>query len=592
MGAAEAQSGRIPDDRVEWARIERVAHAAVAATDPRTMLALEQHGLGLATILEAPGDSTRAMMRTEKYRALVEVLDADLRELGDRPTVGGDDAPNHAFKASWLRSSRTRFELVGVVNRLDRRFAEPGTCGEVRLVYRLALTPAGRPVTRLPMTINLHFPQHGDCGAIARRWLGVAPGGTERVAGLLERVREASPVARVEVDVQNLHGPALRIGEDDHAEYLLRTFETKGQTLVPRLLVNTPRPDLSLAERADLAAWIVQHFAEVDEGTAVLPDRFLATRAISVTPRGLARPRNRVFRSLFEQDATATRTFDALPFAGAKVVGSTRALLRRLDEGTCNGCHQSRAVAGFHLLGEERDPDVAFNALAVGRSPHFLEELGWREAFVRSVAGEGESPPRPFAGHARNGVYGAHCGLGDAGFAGFTCGAHLRCRDTDGDELGTCVSDDGNQVGDACENARIVFADTPDGDRILPGKKEGCDMRGAHQTADACSPNAYGFAGGLCSEECATLGVVEGAAICTDIPTSGYESECFLTPQPIEQCLLTHVARRWVRTCDAENPCRDDYGCARVSGAPAGIGACVPPYFVFQARVDGPALDR
>jgi hypothetical protein len=46
-----------------------------------------------------------------------------------------------------------------------------------------------------------------------------------------------------------------------------------------------------------------------------------------------------------------------------------------------------------------------------------------------------------------------------------------------------------------------------------------------------------------------------------------------------------------VRACDADHPCRDDYACARVS-AEATRGACVPPYFVFQARVDGPRADR
>ena len=220
------------------------------------------------------------------------------------------------------------------------------------------------------------------------------------------------------------------------------------------------------------------------------------------------------------------------------------------------------------------------------------EELAWREGFLHSVADGTPAAPRPFAGHARNGIYGAHCGLGDAGFAAWTCGAHLRCRDTNADEVGTCVSDDGNHVGDACEDARVERADSPDGDRIVPGKKERCVLGTKPPSADACSPNAYGFGGGLCSDECATLGVTSGTTVCTDIPASGYESECFLTQQPIEQCLLTHVARRRVRACDEDNPCRDDYGCARVPGAPTGLGACVPPYFVFQARVDGPALDR
>jgi hypothetical protein len=39
-----------------------------------------------------------------------------------------------------------------------------------------------------------------------------------------------------------------------------------------------------------------------------------------------------------------------------------------------------------------------------------------------------------------------------------------------------------------------------------------------------------------------------------------------------------------MRGCGEAAPCRDDYICART---PAGGGACVPPYFLFQLRVDG-----
>lgn len=41
------------------------------------------------------------------------------------------------------------------------------------------------------------------------------------------------------------------------------------------------------------------------------------------------------------------------------------------------------------------------------------------------------------------------------------------------------------------------------------------------------------------------------------------------------------------KLCNVQFPCRDDYVCAYVPGAPKGNGACMPPYFIFQARVDG-----
>ena len=39
-------------------------------------------------------------------------------------------------------------------------------------------------------------------------------------------------------------------------------------------------------------------------------------------------------------------------------------LVRRLDTMSCNGCHQSRSVAGFHILGNDRADMSVVNALA------------------------------------------------------------------------------------------------------------------------------------------------------------------------------------------------------------------------------------
>jgi hypothetical protein len=115
---------------------------------------------------------------------------------------------------------------------------------------------------------------------------------------------------------------------------------------------------------------------------------------------------------------------------------------------------------------------------------------------------------------------------------------------------------------------------------------------GAMKHGAFCAPNWLGFTGGMCSERCDDLGALRGGAICAPLPSAGYEADCFFGDQKIEACLSRHAVAAWIASCDALHPCRDDYGCARVPGAPAGIGACVPPYFVFQARVDGPERDR
>jgi hypothetical protein len=331
-----------------------------------------------------------------------------------------------------------------------------------------------------------------------------------------------------------------------------------------------------------------------------LPEQFGAERAVSVSPRGLARHANRPYRAIFAADSEAMSALGELPFAGAKQIRSPAALLRYLDASTCPGCHQSRAIAGFHLLGEERDAHATFNALAVGVSPHFAGELAWREDFVRRLAlpsvadGGPPGPPRPFAERTTNdGEYGAHCGLGDPGFSDWKCAPELWCRNVNGDEIGICAPEGGNTPGDACQNARIEEMVGPGGDRVEPEPQERCraTSRTARGTA-TCTQNHFGFAGGMCSEACTTLGEVRADTICAAVPLSGFENECFVTREPIEPCVEKYAARLRVRACSSEAPCRDDFACARVPGAPMGVGACVPPYFLFQARVDGPRLDR
>jgi len=142
-------------------------------------------------------------------------------------------------------------------------------------------------------------------------------------------------------------------------------------------------------------------------------------------------------------------------------VKSPRGLLRRLDQGTCQGCHATRSIAGFHLLGESRDPDARLNALAVARSTHVHLELGWGSDLIATVARgqDAYDAPRPFAERRAKGPggIGAHCGLdADPSFAGWTCASGLVCRDLyhDRDAIGACAPEDGNHEGDACQPAR------------------------------------------------------------------------------------------------------------------------------------------
>ena len=339
------------------------------------------------------------------------------------------------FDERWLASKEMSFGLIGVFNRLDRRAFYPATCGEVRFVYRLAYetTHAGAAMAgRLPFTANVVFLVEGDqqCRAVARAWQRPESArGTSTVDWLLrEEGGPLSPAARkgwrlksIETNLQSFRlqsfvHPTLA----GHIDYDLRVFHAKTaarDAFFPAPMENMPDVELlakNAALRAELLATLREPatLAAIDRGTLNLPERFLATRAVSVSPRGLTRSANRPFRKLFDDDA-----FRDFPLAGTRTIRSPAALLRRLDGATCVGCHQSRSIAGFHRVGDDVPEHPAFDALLSGSSPHLASDLARRRAYVASIAA-GETPDefRPVPERQGTGSgFGAPCGLGDSG---------------------------------------------------------------------------------------------------------------------------------------------------------------------------------
>ncbi|MDB4937160.1 MAG: hypothetical protein JWP87_4132 [Labilithrix sp.] len=535
--------------------------------------------------LEANGYAFDAIVSPAKKRAFVAKIAEDMAEFTRGATP---ESVRRPFQIAWLE--RGRFELVGVVNRFDRRLdpLDAPSCGEVRLVYRLALDNPGRPTTRLPMTVNVRFPQadRGGCRKIAETWLS----GRD----VLTILRDLPPFTRLETNFQSIHVPSYRLDMDDNAEYVMRTFKVAGDGLVPDTLTNTPRDDLGADEVAALARWVRENIAAIDAGTALVPEKFLAMRSVSVSPRGLLHVANRPFSRHFPDALVAFG--HALATSPPRERAQTpELLLRRLDEATCVGCHQSRGVAGFHLLGEERDRAKTFNALAVGHSPHLAAELPWRaEVLAASSRGEPLPRSRPFSGRADGpGVAGAECGLAP-GFEAWTCAPGLSCREMQQGSLGVCAPDSGSRPGDPCETVTSEPSARPEGPVVTSHTPDAtCPALGPDTgSRPFCAPNWLGFTGGMCSAYCTRLGEVDGGAICAPLPAARYEADCFYSREPVERCLKRHFIKAKVATCDAERACRDDFACTRVPGAPDGLGACVPPYFVFQVRVDGPVLDR
>jgi hypothetical protein len=569
----------------------------VALTDRAALSSLEEMGFGLGTMGFGAGAKTTAELSAlPGAESLLTVLRDDVRAAKRTYPLAKVTSMDgfRLFDERWLASEETRFELVGVFNRLDRRVFYPGTCGEVRFVYRLAYrtTHAGAAMAgRLPLTVNVVFfvSDAGGCAEVARAWRaprGLA--GADGAVWLASQGALSSPaqsswsLKSIETNLQSFRlqsfvHPTLA----GHIDYVLRVFHRRGEGFVAAPMENMP--DVSSisknpALRAELLAMLRDPaaLAAIDQGTFNLPERFLATRAVSVSPRGLERPGNRPFRTLFQDS-----DFAGAPLAGTKTIGSPKALLRRLDEATCTGCHQSRSIAGFHHVGEDAPEHPAFDALFSGSSMHLTRDLVRRREYVQKVA-LGETPDefRPFP--EREGVgdgFGAPCGLGDPGFAQWKCAEGFHCESLEDSEVGTCLGDSG--VGSPCQYGTLVSKSAPHRDLIANMKNVSCSE------TQRCDNNRSGFPLGACAASCSPA--AKGST-CADFLDADAFQNCLRAKRTFEQCEKEHVFGAGLRACNAENPCRQDYVCVRTRTA--GVGACVPPYFVYQLRLDGYPLPR
>ena len=291
-------------------------YPSLLITNSRVVAELETKGLAFGDVVGALAPDARRhrdyaeesakvlSTRAPIYADLVGALSRELSaSKASTPNAGVGGAFQHRlFDPAWLTSEQVHFELVGVVNRMDfRGLLRPG-CGQTRLVYRLALRPANRPETWLPMTVNVEYENHDrPCDELAREWLSLEQGDH---ASLAERLR-AGPLAgldlrgfaHVEVNLQSMRENSRERGMDDHAEYLLRSFDVKDAHLEAGTLRNTPDIEMGPEERDDLWTWVTEHLEGIEAGTAEVPARFLATRASSVTSRGLSPPRQPTFQA-------------------------------------------------------------------------------------------------------------------------------------------------------------------------------------------------------------------------------------------------------------------------------------------------------
>ncbi len=580
----------------------------IAITEPAALRDLEKRGFGFGHHFGTPDDVRADVLEaTAGWSSISHGISVNLDALRSAdPELNVGMQYNHRlFDKAWLRSSRSRFALVAVTNRLDRAtgsgIAPVRNCGEVRFTHRLEYDdPREGTASRMPMTVVVVIPQRPrdaeqDCVGVATRWQSLSG----KVGAALSAAAASGPLASLpvattfETNLQAVRWPSsVRKDMGGEAEYMLNVWQpARDGAFETAPLENTPDVDALRREpekKKALVTWMKSNVWAIDRGTAKLPTELAARTAYSYGPRGLSRLANRPYSTLLD-----ARDLEGAPFENTQLLKSAAGMLRRLDEQSCQGCHQARAMAGFHVLGfeDEASKNAKLNRLAVGTSPHFNEEIAWRTRLLRAVAAGADpsTPPesRPFAERAtQDGLVGQSCGLGrDPTFAAWTCRDGLVCTDMIGDHLvGTCQPAAGPGAGDACEKDAIASSADPHADRVN-NLASGDDACRRWRPEASCSGAAGGFPGGACAAGCTKLGLLKGDAICGPAPPAAF-NECMAGHRSFEEC-MSPPRLSYRRACNVALPCRDDYACAFVPGAPAGTGACMPPYFIFQARLDG-----
>jgi hypothetical protein len=502
--------GALPARAAQGAALERGA----AITDPYALreLDLGQHptngldhaGFGLRRFIPAARAVAAPILNDELFALppmapVRQAIDAEFeryvaRHRTDLPseTIGvGASFDWQMFDRELLYSARSRFVLAGIVNRMDRAYVSPETCGEVRLIYRLTRVgdaAVGENVElplRLPMTLNVVLRAKGEkasgrngmaitCQDIARRWLATAEWpqtGADfairlmSAGGPLEFV-EPADVDRIETNLQIAHAPKS-VARDFRTDYLLKVFRYDAQARVfeEAPLENQIDRDRILADdslRRDFAAWLLdpQHFDELDRGTILIPDRFLAAGAIAPTPAGFD-PSNLQpeFGLVQGEGATANPVFSENDVVGAlkkasengvklQNIHSVGGFERRLNDITCSGCHQTRGIGGFHFPGVDWMAAKPSNSSVVPASPHFFGDQIRRRDILTAM--RGGTPPdysrgfssRPqlrgsteLAGTEYDDGWGAHCYAqrpkaadNDRSFKSWTCAEGLACQ--------------------------------------------------------------------------------------------------------------------------------------------------------------------
>ncbi|MBB4396782.1 mono/diheme cytochrome c family protein [Bradyrhizobium sp. ERR14] len=454
-----------------------------AITDPDLLRRLDEGNALTLQRLLAPERQADASLTTDRLfselsqlKDIPPAIDAEVdryikgqKAAYPSETIGvGEGFDVQLFDRAVLNSRDTRFVLAGIVNRMDRAYASEESCGEIRLIYRLARFD-GTTATRLPMTLNLVMKARDarqtdangkpiSCVEVARRWLD--NGNWQELIGS----RDDAMLDRIETNIQ-LSVAAKSAVHDFRSDYLLKVFKYNSATKAfeESTLENQIDRDRIMADdalRRDFKDWLLapEHLREFDRGTVLIPEKFLARSAVVPTPAGLdasvLQPQFGMMQAEGEGKAVFTDNdvVGALKQAAARGdlqnIRSVAGFQRRLNDVTCSGCHQTRGIGGFHFPGVDWLADKPSNSAIVPASPHFLGDqprrrdiltafaAGKRPDFSRGFASRPQTRgSRELAGSEYQDGWGAHCSLQEAGsgtrdesFTSWSCANGLTCQ--------------------------------------------------------------------------------------------------------------------------------------------------------------------
>ncbi|MER9594767.1 hypothetical protein [Mesorhizobium sp. M0244] len=615
--------------------------------DPAVLTALDSTGYGFAGIfgVDGKGDLRTLYDKAPAYHAIVETVASDVAALRAEMKAGGrplyevtDGNVGRIMDMRWLKTDAARFRLVGIVNRLDRRdfsaLKGDKSCGEVRFVYRLAYSfkKNGKVLaSRLPFNFSAVYSAapdaDGGCVGVAGRWTPQLDESVDAgwlAGGPLEM--SALTFKQLELNAQVVRFPSGQETEfGGQAAYLMRIFGIDGAAASEKPLENTPdaaRLAEDTALKAKLADYVRTNVATVDLGVYQIPDEFLAKKVVSWSTFGSARQANHPFTPLFQP-----ADFAGIDYSALKLVRTPEALVERLDNGACHGCHQAGSTAGFHFIGLDDKTTSPLNRIEVGISPHLHADIPRRGAWLRATA-DGKEPnrfrPLSFAPPATWNDAGeiayspAEMAMPclmpqDAARFGATwqCGAGTVCTPlatASGvrTKLAQCLlpKDSENMFsGHPCLTGSIASNPAqPFNDRYTITGQFAAFAPGISRTSYTCRPPKIGVPAGVAYRGCdnrdrSFTAFKTGKPMPNEICglVGGKKFDTCVATNNFDQCLGGAVNRGNRPACSADHFCHEDYMCQSLPpdtpgiGKVKGIGFCSPTYFIFQMRIDNHA---